>query len=214
MTTYKEQLETFEWRSKRSLILERDNFRCRKCNVERTPFVGLSPKFGIKDFSDMKNCGYSPSLVGKNIFVTKNNIIAIVKYIETEEGIPDLEKLFYAQRWKEPQNVLVFGSYELICFTKKLKTTDRFPDLNIHHKYYIENRKAWEYNDDALVTLCENCHREEHETNSVNVFDENGKILYTPQICDRCDGSGYLPEFNYYQNGICFKCGGDGVILR
>lgn len=214
MITYREQLESSEWRSKRKLILERDNFRCRKCNIQRSPFIGLSQKFGIKGFSEMKDSGYSLSLVDHNVFVTINNVIATVNYIETENVIPDLEKLYYAKRWKDPKNIFVFGSYEIICFRNKLQSTDRFSDLNIHHKYYIENRKAWEYNDDALITLCENCHRVEHETNSVSVLDENGQILYTPEICDRCGGSGYLPEFNHCRNGICFKCGGDGVILK
>lgn len=30
--------------------------------------------------------------------------------------------------------------------------------LHVHHKYYLENHKPWEYTDDALVTLCEECH--------------------------------------------------------
>lgn len=30
--------------------------------------------------------------------------------------------------------------------------------LHVHHKYYLENHKPWEYGDNALITLCEECH--------------------------------------------------------
>ena len=28
--------------------------------------------------------------------------------------------------------------------------------------------------------------------------------------CPRCGGSGYLPQFSYYEGGVCFLCGGGG----
>lgn len=34
--------------------------------------------------------------------------------------------------------------------------------LQIHHKYYNLNKKAWEYPNKALITLCETCHEKEH----------------------------------------------------
>ena len=34
--------------------------------------------------------------------------------------------------------------------------------LNVHHKYYNESKLAWEYPNDALITLCEDCHENEH----------------------------------------------------
>lgn len=33
-----------------------------------------------------------------------------------------------------------------------------FKTLNVHHKYYIKGHKAWEYDNDALITLCTECH--------------------------------------------------------
>lgn len=35
--------------------------------------------------------------------------------------------------------------------------------LHVHHRYYLENKEPWEYPDEALVTLCEECHIEEGE---------------------------------------------------
>ena len=31
-------------------------------------------------------------------------------------------------------------------------------------------------------------------------------------ICDRCSGSGSLPQFKHIENGVCFKCRGNGVV--
>lgn len=35
--------------------------------------------------------------------------------------------------------------------------------LQVHHREYIKGRKPWKYEDDNLVTLCEDCHEKEHE---------------------------------------------------
>lgn len=34
--------------------------------------------------------------------------------------------------------------------------------LNVHHKEYIKGRKPWEYENEQLLTLCEECHEIEH----------------------------------------------------
>lgn len=34
--------------------------------------------------------------------------------------------------------------------------------LHVHHTIYIPGRNIWEYEDNQLVTLCEDCHSEEH----------------------------------------------------
>jgi hypothetical protein len=34
--------------------------------------------------------------------------------------------------------------------------------LAVHHLYYEKGKKPWEYPNDALVTLCEECHEYEH----------------------------------------------------
>lgn len=40
--------------------------------------------------------------------------------------------------------------------------------LHIHHKYYENNKKVWEYLDTALITLCENCHKLEQSIKKEN----------------------------------------------
>ena len=90
-----------------------------------------------------------------------------------------------------------------------------FSTLHIHHRYYIEDRCPWEYDDDALITLCSDCHSETHKTETTPLFSETGSVLYSDlPICDRCGGRGELPQYKYYMNGICFKCHGAGVIFE
>lgn len=87
-------------------------------------------------------------------------------------------------------------------------------NLNIHHKFYFRNKKPWEYNDDALITLCEDCHHKWHQQNHVPIFESgenSGKISYA-QTCPKCNGSGFLPQYKYHDNGICYMCMGEGVI--
>lgn len=98
-----------------------------------------------------------------------------------------------------------------IIIRKESATT---PVLNIHHKSYIMNRLAWEYDNSNLITLCENCHEEEHIQQEIPLYDENLNLISHIETCDRCNGLGYIKQYNYYHNGICFKCEGKGVIIN
>ena len=52
--------------------------------------------------------------------------------------------------------------------------------LHIHHKYYLPNKKAWEYPDTALITLCEYCHeieqsiKKDYESDLIKVLYDLG----------------------------------------
>ena len=41
------------------------------------------------------------------------------------------------------------------------KCGETFKNLQVHHKFYDFSLFPWEYQDDALVTLCELCHEKE-----------------------------------------------------
>ncbi len=82
-------------------------------------------------------------------------------------------------------------------------------NLQVHHRYYVKGKLPWDYPDDALVPLCEKCHSEFHGA----VYEEvNGAFILCPNLrrCKRCGGTGYLPEFDYFENGKCFQCNGSG----
>lgn len=38
---------------------------------------------------------------------------------------------------------------------------DREAPLSVHHKYYKNNYDPWDYSDESLITLCEECHKKE-----------------------------------------------------
>lgn len=90
-----------------------------------------------------------------------------------------------------------------------------FATLHVHHKYYIEDRNPWEYDDDALITLCSDCHAKVHNSETTPFLSETGRVIYSDlPICDRCCGRGELAQYKYYMNGICFKCHGAGVVFK
>lgn len=43
--------------------------------------------------------------------------------------------------------------------------------LHVHHIHYEKGRMPWEYNGSQLITLCEDCHKSEHES-SMNILGE------------------------------------------
>ena len=92
------------------------------------------------------------------------------------------------------------------------KPVFNFTQLHIHHKYYIKDRNPWEYENDALVTLCAECHQKRHNTTNIPLYSAEKELLITNlPMCNRCQGRGYIPQYHYYCEGICFKCFGEGV---
>lgn len=87
--------------------------------------------------------------------------------------------------------------------------------LNVHHKCYISGKNPWEYKNDALITLCQDCHCNEHKSTQTPVYKDlyDKQVIAYAQICDRCGGSGYLPQYHHVEGGVCFKCYGEGVIV-
>lgn len=65
--------------------------------------------------------------------------------------------------------------------------------LHVHHKYYLDNHKSWEYGDNALITLCEDCHSWVHE---------NGNEVYEAPI--KVGDTIYYEHSDYDDYGIVF----------
>lgn len=87
-----------------------------------------------------------------------------------------------------------------------------FTPLNTHHNYYIFGRKPWDYDNGALVTLCSRCHQKRHQQTKIPLYTSDRQLICSAlPVCDRCDGTGYLPQYRYFMGGICFKCHGEGM---
>ncbi len=82
--------------------------------------------------------------------------------------------------------------------------------LHVHHKFYFIDKLPWEYEDDALVTLCNWCHWEIHQNEKIPIYrqvnDKTEELKYVP--CNRCNGAGVFPEYKHIENGVCFRCNG------
>jgi len=52
--------------------------------------------------------------------------------------------------------------------------------LHVHHLLYFSGRKPWEYDGRHLVTVCEDCHQQEH-----NFYDSTEKDILMPIIRER-----------------------------
>ncbi len=83
-----------------------------------------------------------------------------------------------------------------------------FKGLHVHHHYYQDGAYPWEYNDDALITLCIHCHHALHKEKKVPRKDANGKDYATLTPCTRCDGAGWFEQYHHVEQGICFECRG------
>lgn len=87
--------------------------------------------------------------------------------------------------------------------------------LEIHHKYYIWGKLPWEYNCNALTTLCDSCHEKEHfENNRIVYSTDSLTTKKNLKDCSKCNGIGYINAYRHVQNGICFNCWGFGGVLE
>lgn len=59
---------------------------------------------------------------------------------------------------------------------EKCKSEDE--QLHVHHRFYIEKRKAWEYDNDVFQVLCHICHKNEHtKKESVQKYPEIVELI-------------------------------------
>jgi len=86
--------------------------------------------------------------------------------------------------------------------------------LQLHHKLYFNERLPWDYNSIYLQILCSVCHKLVHTTSIIYTYqDETMKFRKKLTNCAKCYGAGYIPEYSYRDNGICYECGGAGILF-
>ena len=106
----------------------------------------------------------------------------------------------YAEKFKDPRwqkkrlKILERDEFTCqICYDKE--TT-----LHVHHRYYIRGAEPWDYPDDALVTLCENCHEIEGEEmpRIIRTLEEElKKQFFSNQVIDIAHGFYCMGEKNW-----------------
>lgn len=96
-------------------------------------------------------------------------------------------------------------------FTSKLKKVKDPLVLHLHHTYYVRDTLPWDYPDICFETLCEACHKEVHAKKKILMYASHSLGQSQHLIaCERCYGTGFLQEFHYYMDGVCFLCDGAG----
>jgi hypothetical protein len=99
-------------------------------------------------------------------------------------------------RWQE-KRLRIMDRDRFTC----QKCQDATKTLNVHHRYYTKGAMPWEYSDDALVTLCENCHKSIETRiaymNRAIHGDENRQHTFLRLLnAEMCDGPYSNPGFN------------------
>lgn len=119
--------------------------------------------------------------------------------------------------WSDALSINWMDSKGLSRISVLVKPSQPLPDksykLHIHHKKYILNRLPWDYEDKDLITLCNHCHFQVHDESKIPVFSEDGRKLAEYINCERCHGTGNIPEYKHVSGGRCFLCNGSGFNL-
>lgn len=235
---YKLQLEQPQWGKKREEILKRDSFKCSECpnisyqnnfnsglifsnKIEHgTALSTLHKEQFIVRIWDMKLGKIQTSFIDKNEFNADESYVAFYEINKDFVNTLGLKKIL---------NINLEPNLSMINYLKggiKSKVTDttfnlvyeRITNLNewkfirglhIHHKYYQEGKLAWEYDINALTTLCWTCHEKLHKNMIIPILDLQGIEIGKYTNCERCAGAGYFPEYDHINSGVCFRCDGN-----
>lgn len=159
-----------------------------------------------RDQSHCTTCGTTPTQrIGKTHF----------KYYTPEE-FNEIDRMLRIKEAEEAER----NKDKNIGFILNIKyarpyayPTDKPVFLHVHHKYYVMGKLPWEYNSDALITLCDTCHLDLHTKNTIKVYtNESLKESLILKPCNKCHGAGYLSEYRHVQGGVCFECFGKKYI--
>lgn len=84
--------------------------------------------------------------------------------------LQEYEALLQRPEWKAKKKRIIKRDG---CCCSRCGCTDR--PLQVHHKYYLnypDDTKVfpWQYPDDALITLCPDCHKKAHSNHKPKVY--------------------------------------------
>lgn len=109
-------------------------------------------------------------------------VIAGVPQVRGSEGFlifNIMSKQTYYEKLRSPQwqkkRLEIMQRDEFTC----QQCFDKDTTLNVHHKNYTKGAEPWEYEDDNFITLCECCHKVNHET-----MDEIKRRIFYPPIAE------------------------------
>jgi hypothetical protein len=227
--TYGEQLETDEWKEKRAVIQNRDGHRCCKCQnttyidtckigvIQDIRFNSYTKRIGgsiLEKNNEFLNCEW---YVFDQFFNSKpdweNHVCLFTEYklicqIQCVLGVKHIGGIFDLSK-----NQFIGDGFDItrdeLKVNPQLHPWIYVRNLHVHHNYYQDSLKAWEYPDISLTTLCWSCHESIHQNQKIEIRDALGKFIGTKAACYRCHGAGWFPEYKHLKGGVCFRCKGE-----
>jgi hypothetical protein len=201
MQSYKELLNSVQWKAKRWEIIEANKLKCTAC--KNATYTELSIRGRLQSLKRIRR-DFLGAKVG---FIYKFNIT-----FKSPDSI-ELQSTIYTNKnldvFDLKRSVVLYSSTDAIINAIKLDAKWVYVrNLHVHHTYYQEQMLPWEYPDSALTVLCWSCHEELHNNESINWLDPDGNLKGKLNPCPRCFGAGWFPEYVHIENGICFECSG------
>lgn len=108
----------------------------------------------------------------------------------------------YSEKLKDPRwqkkRLEIFERDSFYC----QRCYDDTSTLMVHHNYYLPNTDPWEYHNECLVTLCQECHNDEHkyraecEKNLLTILRQRGYNYVDIQVLAQVISSLDINEFN------------------
>lgn len=223
--TYQELLSQSKWRERRIDILLRDRHKCTNCGNEE---ILKNTHIGTMFYNGPYHSGLKYTLRSLNGEVRQTILLktdtginekGYIAYVNKEDDYSKLGKVL-AVRKSQLTIRPTYGEGNFLNELLKLELQLPIqslqwvyvPGLHIHHKYYQKGKLPWEYPDEALQTMCWQCHENLHRNIMVPYLDERGNDLGMLTPCYKCHGAGYFPEYKHIQAGICFSCNGTRYI--
>lgn len=232
--SYNSLLKTSEWKNKRDEIVRRDKKCCTNCGktqtishlnylitfqtndklINNTIIYENHSLRSIKEELGLKNINVltSPFIENRYCAISDNGTLFLVNWENIKE-VPPPELAIYNGLTQLGKSYLIIAKKDEKFVNETFSVpilSENTIILHVHHKFYIENKLPWEYENDSLITLCNWCHWDLHEKTNVPIYTMiNGQLhdlLYIP--CKRCNGAGVIPKYKHVVNGLCFRCNG------
>jgi hypothetical protein len=179
-TPYAELLQTAEWRTLRTKILERDSYTCATCYKQET-YNCYDKHTGKKRFYEVKFGDNQRKYLNHSIINGKIEYYYIfddrdILLTETQQSrtLHIHHRYYIAERLPWHYDWQCFKTLCINCHYNLHKETV-IPFFEIT----VDENKTWYYK----------------------------KTHKTP--CYRCHGAGHFPQFSHVEYGICFRCRGE-----
>lgn len=99
------------------------------------------------------------------------DLLKIEEWSEKRQKIQDLsyEDLLKTEEWREKRQKILNRDNNKCVYCGKTH------NLQVHHKYYSKYPNGfrvypWNYPDDALITLCDECHKKVHSKKKIKTY--------------------------------------------